>query len=323
MSRDRRTPLGPSEDAGDTSDESFDSFMREAAQISEPAASEVPAAAPLRAGEIVGGRFKVERAAGRGGMGAVYRAEETATGQFVAIKVVARETRSFAERFLREAVVLAELSHPCIVRYVAHGMTPHGQPFLAMDWLEGEDLAERLARGVLGIEESFALVRRASEGLARAHAIGVVHRDLKPSNLFLVGGQATSVKVIDFGVARVDGGSTALTRPGSSLGTVGYMAPEQATEAADVDARADVYALGCVLFECMTGRTPFTGRPTAQLVKLLAQVPPAPSSLRPGIAPAVDALVARLLAKNRDERPRDAAELLEAIDALGLTLPGP
>jgi serine/threonine protein kinase len=183
-----------------------------------------------------------------------------------------------------------------------------------MDWLEGEDLAERLARAPLDVGDSLALVRKASEGLAVAHARGVVHRDVKPSNLFLVGSDPAAVKVIDFGVARVDSGAVNLTRPGSSLGTAGYMAPEQAMEAADVDARADVYGLGCVLFECLTGRPPFVGRPAALVVKVLRDKPPAPSTLRAGISAKIDALVARLLAKDRAERPGDAAEVVRAID---------
>jgi serine/threonine protein kinase len=289
--------------------------MREVAELSEPTASEMPTDS-LAPGEVLAGRFRVELRAGRGGMGTIYRAHDATSGGYVAIKVMARQSASVAGRFLREAVVLAELSHPNIVRYVAHGATPGGQPFLAMDWLEGEDLAHRLTRGPLGVDESLMLVRRASEGLAVAHDRGVVHRDLKPSNLFLSGGDPGQVKVIDFGVARIELGQEALTRPGASLGTAGYMAPEQASNSADVDARADVYALGCVLFECLTGRAPFVGRPAAVLVKVLREVPPPASTLRAGIGADVDALVARLLAKDRAERPVDAAALARAIDAV-------
>jgi serine/threonine protein kinase len=249
-------------------------------------------------------------------MGAVYQAGDRATGGTVAVKVMARQHASFRERFQREADVLADLAHPCVVRYVAHGMTDHGQPFLAMDWLEGEDLAGRLARAPLGEAEAFAVLRRACEGLAVAHAKGIVHRDIKPSNLFLVGGQAAATKVIDFGVARLEGGAAALTRPGASLGTAGYMAPEQAMEAADVDARADVFALGCVLYECLTGQPAFGGRPALVLVKLIGETPRAPSTLKPGLSPAVDAFVASLLAKNRDARPRDAADVLARLASL-------
>jgi len=307
------------ESACDPAD-SIDSFLREAAAISDPGADESLPSARLPAGEIVGERFRIERLAGTGGMGAVYRAEDLATGGHAAIKVMEVPSASSGQRFLREGVVLAELSHPCIVRYIVHGLTPQGAPFLAMDWLEGEDLCQRLSRSGLDASESLAIARRVCEGLAVAHARGVVHRDIKPSNLFLVRGAPTETKIIDFGVARLEAGSTTLTRPGTALGTAGYMAPEQAMEAADVDGRADFFALGCVLYECLTGRPAFGGRPAAVLVKVLRENPRKPSELRAGLGDAVDALVARLLAKDREARPRDAAEVLRALDALG---PGP
>lgn len=305
----RRRPRPPSE--GQTGD-SADSFLREAVAISEPSLGEVFPPAPLEVGEVVGDRFRIERLAGSGGMGAVYRATDVATGAHAAVKVLAKQTSSVRARMHREAVVLAGLSHPCIVRYVAHGITAQGLPFLAMDWLEGEDLACRLARSGVSVQEGLSVVRRAAEGLAFAHARGVVHRDIKPSNLFLVGGEPASTKVIDFGVARV-AGAGALTRPGTSVGTAGYMAPEQAAEATDVDARADVYALGCVLFECLTGRPPFVGRPAALLVKVLREKPPRPSAVRAELGDAFDSLMDRLLAKDREARPRDAGELLQCL----------
>jgi serine/threonine protein kinase len=303
----------PSEDR-----DSADSFLREAAAISDPALDEPVVLPPLPLGELVGDRFIVEARAGSGGMGAVYRAHDRTTNAYAALKVMAKPHRSGAERFAREARVLAEMSHPAIVRYLTHGTAPNGLPFLAMDWLEGEDLAARLGRSGLGVRESLALVRRACEGLAVAHGKGVVHRDVKPSNLFLVGGDPASCKVIDFGVARLGENVHALTRPGTSLGTVGYMAPEQALEARDVDARADVYAIGCVLYECITGVAAFVGRPVIVIAKVLNQLPPRPSEVRPELGGALDALVMKLLAKDRDARPRDAAALLGELDALGL-----
>jgi serine/threonine protein kinase len=297
--------------------DSADSFLREAAAISDLALDEPVVLPPLEVGELVGDRFVVEARAGSGGMGTVYRAHDRSRDAHAALKVMARPRRSGAERFAREARVLAELSHPAIVRYLAHGIAPNGLPFLAMDWLEGEDLAGRLARSGLGVPESLAVVRRACEGLAVAHGKGVVHRDVKPSNLFLVGGDPASCKVIDFGIARFEEGAHALTRPGTSLGTVGYMAPEQALEAKDVDARADVYALGCVLYECITGVAAFVGRPVAVLAKVLNALPPRPSEVRPELGGALDTLVMNLLAKDRDARPKDAAALLSALDALG------
>jgi eukaryotic-like serine/threonine-protein kinase len=316
MPPDRRGPPPSAEQTPVEPTESVDSFLREAAAISQPGAGEALPAGRLRAGDLVGERFRIERLAGSGGMGAVYRGEDLVTGRRVAIKVIGIQTASAGERFLRESVVLAELSHPCIVRYVGHGETPQGSPFLAMDWLEGEDLGERLARSGLDVRESLGVARRVCEGLAVTHARGIVHRDIKPSNLFLVDRDPAATTIIDFGVARVDAGTLALTRPGTSLGTAGYMAPEQATESADVDARADFFALGCVLYECLTGKQAFSGRPVAVLVKVLREQPPKPSELRPGLDEAVDVLVERLLAKDRQARPQDAAEVLCALDAL-------
>jgi serine/threonine protein kinase len=309
------TPPTSEESASDV--ESVDSLIRAVAAISEPAISEWGPRMQLEAGELVGGRFRIERSAGRGGMGAVYRTLDLTTGLPAAVKVVQRLGRSFGERLAREARVLAELSHSAIVRYISHGETSSGMPYLAMDWLDGEDLSERLARHALQTDESLSLVRRICEGLAVAHARGVVHRDIKPSNLFLPGCDPRSVKIIDFGVARLELGSTALTRPGTSLGTAGYMSPEQAVEAADVDARADVFALGCVLFECLTGRAAFQGRPPVVLAKVLREQPPRPSEIRPDLGERFDALVGRMLAKDRTARPNDAAGLLRALEGLG------
>jgi serine/threonine protein kinase len=308
---------GTPEQSGDAPGDSVDSFIRAAAAVSESVPSQGVPLLPLETAEIVGDRFRIERRAVRGGMGTVYRGLDLATGLPTAIKVMQRQSPSASERFAREAKVLAELSHPCIVRYVAHGSTSQGLPFLAMDWLDGEDLSERLARSALHPTETLSLLRRVCEGLAVAHARGVVHRDIKPSNLFLPGGDPASAKIIDFGVARLEFGTTALTRPGMSLGTAGYMAPEQAIEATDVDARADFFALGCVLFECLTGRAAFTGRPAIVLVKVIREQPPRPSELRPELGDAFDALVGRMLAKDREARPKDAAELLRELERLG------
>ena len=202
-------------------------------------------------GTVVGRRFQLETLAGRGGMGSVWRALDHTTGTAVAVKLLRGDDH--VDRFLREALVLADLSHPHVVRYVQHGVTDDGDPFLAMEWLDGIDLARKLAQGPLEIAEALQLARTAAEALAAAHARGVVHRDIKPGNLFLPAGDVARLKVLDFGIARLQLASHAMTRTGMTLGTPGYMAPEQARGERDVDARADVFALGCVLFECLTG----------------------------------------------------------------------
>jgi eukaryotic-like serine/threonine-protein kinase len=309
--------LPPTKQSEPAPGDSVDSFIRDAVAATESLSNEGVPLLPLETGEVVGDRFRVEKRAGRGGMGAVYRSTDLTTGLPVAIKVIERQSPSVGERFAREAMVLADLSHPCIVRYVTHGVTSSGSPFLAMDWLDGEDLCERLARSPLPAPDCLLLMRRVCEGLSVAHGRGVVHRDIKPSNVFLPGGDPGAAKIIDFGVARLALGSTALTRPGTALGTAGYMAPEQAIEATDVDARADIFALGCVLFECLTGQAAFGGRPAMVLVKVLREHPPKPSELRPEVGQAFDTLVERMLAKDRSARPQNAAEVLEALDELG------
>ncbi len=300
------------EDDADAS--SADSLLEEAAGVSEPASATALSFA-LLPGEILDERFVVERLASAGGMGAIYRGFERGSREPVAIKVVVGAGVGAIRRFAREAAVLSELSHPAIVRYLGQGTTAQGTLFLAMEWLEGEDLAARLRRTPLSVADSLTVVRRACEGLAVAHARSIVHRDIKPSNLFLVERQAAALKVLDFGVARQPDTSRTVTRSGAVLGTVGYMSPEQAIGPRDVDARADVFALGCVLFECLTGRAAFTGEnAVAVLANLLHASPPRITELRPELDERLATLVASMLAKNPSARPADAAAILRALD---------
>jgi eukaryotic-like serine/threonine-protein kinase len=249
-------------------------------------------------------------------MGEVFRARDRVSGEAVAVKVLLESRSGEDRRFTREAAVLSELRHPGIVRYVAHGVTDAGEPYLAMEWLEGEDLSCRLGRRALMMDETLTLLTRVAGALAAAHARGVVHRDLKPSNLFLVGRDIGQVKVLDFGIAR-RGGATPITKTGAVVGTPGYMAPEQVRSGGDVDARADVFALGCVLFECLTGTPLFTGEHLmAILAKILFQEAPRLCEQAPDIPPALDALCARMLAKERDERPCDGAAVADALGTL-------
>lgn len=265
----------------------------------------------MRPGDVLAERFEIERKIGRGGMGSVFLATDRSGGGPVAVKVLEEASDDAHERFARESAALALLSHEGIVRYVTHNADPP-EPYLVMEWLEGEDLGVRLARGRLSIEQSLALIRGAAEALAFAHANGVVHRDVKPSNLFLLHGAPDHPKLLDFGIARLREGMQALTDAGTMLGTVGYMAPEQATGEPDVDFRADIFSLGCVLFECLTGRPAFAGRHAiAVLAKVLREEVMRPSECRADVGPSLDALIARMMAKNRTDRPRDAGELLE------------
>ncbi len=274
----------------------------------------------MRPGEICAGRFEILGLAGSGGMGQVYRARDRANGALVALKIThaRREpagNQGPEERLFREAEAIASIGHPGIVQYVAHGHTAEGAAFLAMEWLEGEDLSARLAREPLTIHETLALAARTAGALAAAHAIGIVHRDVKPSNLLLVGGDPRAVKVVDFGIARL--GAPAGTRAGVTLGTPGYMAPEQARGERAIDARADVFSLGCVMFECLAGKPAFSGNHAmAILAKILLEDAPRASDLAPGVPAALDDLVARMLSKDPASRPRDGAAVAEAIAAL-------
>ncbi|AUX22476.1 protein kinase [Sorangium cellulosum] len=267
----------------------------------------------MRSATLLAGRYLLERRAGAGGMGEVWKARDQSTGEAVAVKVLPGGDPEGAARFVREGQILAGLSHPGVVRYVAHGASAEGAPYLVMEWLDGEDLAARLARGPLSVDESVALAARVADVLGYAHAQGVIHRDLKPSNLFLPGGRLDAVKVLDFGIARL-GHATRMTRSGVLFGSPGYIAPEQARSEAGVDARADVFSLGCVLFECLTGERAFGGQhAVATLTKVLFEDTPSARSARPEVPESLDELVQRMLAKQREERPSDgwaaAAEL--------------
>jgi len=269
-------------------------------------------------GTVVAGRFRVEATASSGAMGKILRAVDLETGDKVAVKVMRPEVAAEVDRFLREARVLAELSHPAIVRYVAHGTMPTGEPYLAMEWLDGSDLARRLTRGgPLGIEESLRLASRAAEALALAHGHGIIHRDIKPSNLFLPGDDTDQVKVLDFGIARLAQVTSIATVTGVALGTPGYMAPEQVTSDRSMDARVDVFALGCVLYECLAGRRAFGGdHLMAVLGKILFEEVPLLRTVRADVPEAVEALVARMLAKDPSRRPSDGAALVSEIAAV-------
>jgi hypothetical protein len=267
-------------------------------------------------------------------MGEVWKALDQASGQPVAIKLLLGHAAEEAARFAREAQLLAKLSHPRVVRYVAHGASAIGAvsgasavgavsgadageaPYLVMEWLDGEDLAARLACGPLAVDESVGLAVAVAEVLGYAHERGVVHRDLKPSNLFLPGGLLSAVKVLDFGIARA-GHATRMTRSGMLVGTPGYMAPEQARGEASLDARADVFSLGCVLFECLTGEPAFGGEHVAAiLTKVLFEETPSVQRVRPEVPSALDDLLRRMLSKRREDRPLNGTAAVMALRAL-------
>jgi tRNA A-37 threonylcarbamoyl transferase component Bud32/tetratricopeptide (TPR) repeat protein len=274
----------------------------------------------LSAGEVVGGRFEILTLADWGGMGAVYRARDRETGNPVALKLLLDMTSE--ERFQREARVLSELNHPGIVSYVAHGRTERGAPYLAMEWLDGKDLRARISTRALTVAEAITVARGAAEALAAAHARGIIHRDVNPRNIFLVEGDVGRVKVLDFGIARPVRATFAMTLPGMYLGTPGYIAPEQARGNDEVDARADVFALGCVLYECLTGKAAFAAdNLMALLGKVLFEEAPRLRQ-RGAFPPELDELVDRMISKDVARRPADAAAVAVQLAQIRIALKG-
>lgn len=272
----------------------------------------------MRTGDVVDGRYAILERAGIGGVGSVYRAFDRQTQSLVAVKVLHVPHATAQARFLTEARALAGLEHPHIVRYVTHGIHDE-EPFLVMEWLEGESLDRRLARERLTVDDSVDLVRRIASALGAAHSRGIVHRDVKPSNVLLVDNALDKPRLLDFGIARVDDVGGGLTRTGNVLGTPGYMSPEQARgDKRFLDARADVFSLGCVLFECLTGQTPFHGpHAMAVIMKLLSEDAPRLRTVRPDAPDALEGLVARMLAREPLSRFIDGTAVVNAIDALG------
>lgn len=266
---------------------------------------------------VLENRFVLEEKAGSGGMGEVYKALDRENGARVAIKVMREGLTDDASRFTREARILAELNHPHIVRHIAHGFTDKGTPWMAMEWLEGEDLSARLAQGRLPLQDALHLTSGLAEAVGFAHSRGIVHRDLKPSNVFLVGKQLDHPRILDFGIARTHAG-THLTRTGMLIGTPAYMAPEQARGEADINARADVYSLGCLLFECLTGSPVFSSAHIAGLLaKILFEDPPRLRDKIPAIPKPLDDLAARMLAKYPQQRPENGQAVALALKHLG------
>jgi tetratricopeptide (TPR) repeat protein len=268
-------------------------------------------------GERSIGRFHIEGEAASGSAGTVYQAVDQGTGERVALKIIRGLSVADKARFVREARLLAKVRHPGVVRYVDHGVTDEGNPFLVMEWLEGEDVRRRLARAGLSIDETVALGLRVVDALAAIHELGVVHRDIKPANIFLPAGLVEEAKILDFGLVHTEWASADVTKTGMVVGTPSYMAPEQARGQREIDARADIFSLGCVLFKCLAGSPPFEGNSVlAVLTKVLLEEAPRLRHLRPEVPPALEELVMQMIRKDPTQRPTSAAAVAEVLAGL-------
>ena len=270
---------------------------------------------PGAAGSIIAGRFQLVAQVASGGMGTVHRAFDLTRQRAVAVKLLSDVgSVEAAERFRREAGLLAELRHPGIVEFVDAGVLEDGGMYMAMQWLEGIDLAQRLVAGPLSCADAVRLVRAIAEALAVAHARGVLHRDIKPQNIFLREGDVDRPVLLDFGIATLAGMSSGITRTGLTIGTPGFMAPEQARGERSLDARVDVYGLGCLLFQCVTGSPPFVGpTPIAIVAEVLLKEAPRLKTRAPDVPAELDELVASMLTKDAARRPADGRFVAERL----------
>ncbi len=276
----------------------------------------------MSSGEDLAGRrlgaYVVEGKLGKGGMGEVFRAVDTRTGQRVALKVLSPErvtNPALIARFEREWRVLRDVCHPHVVTLLDWPHGGHEPPFFVMELLEGTTLDERIADGkTLDLSTFFEAMIQLADGLAAVHAAGIVHRDVKPENVFLVAGDRTLAKLLDFGLARVE--KSQITGAGLLVGTPSFVAPEQIT-GDGVDARADIYSFGLVMFRALTGHHPFASDDqVTTLGHQLLSPPPPPSWLRDEISPGLEALVLRMLRKRPEDRPSTVREVASTLRAL-------
>ncbi len=273
-----------------------------------------------RLGRVVGSRYRLERLLGVGGMGSVYLATHVQVGKSFALKMLhneGAEGSSARERFLREARVAATVKHPGIVDVFDVGETEDGEPYMVMELLHGESLADRLRNGKLAPHRAMKIAREVLAALGAAHAKGIVHRDIKPQNIFLEerGGEDVA-RVLDFGIAKDLGAeASALTHTGAAVGTALYMSPEQATARKDIDARADIWAVGVVLYEMLVGEPPFLA-PTlsAVIAKIVTEDPPGMVAKNHDIARALEEIVFGALVRDPAKRTKSAESFAKSLE---------
>ena len=282
-------------------------------------------------GQILLRKYRVEELLGRGGMGVVFAARHLALDERVAIKVLApaaSEHQDALARLQREARILARVRNEHVVRVIDLGQLDDGAPFMVMEHLTGRDLGSLLEeQGRLGVEAAVSYILQALIALAAAHANGVVHRDLKPENLFCSQAQDGSclIKVLDFGISRLErsargSASASMTGPSAVMGTPLYMSPEQLRDPRAVDARSDIWSIGVVLYELVTGVAPFSGASLGDIaIKIATEPPPPLTFVAPSIASQLEDVLSRCLRKERDERFANVAQLARALEPFGPT----
>jgi hypothetical protein len=277
-------------------------------------------------GRVVDGRYRITRIIGQGGMGTVYEAEHTSLGEHVAVKFPRIEGEDEKQRFLREGWAAARLRGENVARILDMGFDDDGCTYLAMELLEGCNLSALIERGPLAVHDAVDFVLQASKGVAEAHARGITHRDLKPSNLFVTSRYDGTplVKVLDFGLAKVlvNAELAPLTKTLQVLGTPNYMPPEQMQSLRTVGPPADVWALGVVLYECLTGTKPFEASSLVEICTRVMTTVPAPVRLaRPDVPPDLAVVIDRCLMKDPARRFPDASALLKALIAVRKAIP--
>jgi eukaryotic-like serine/threonine-protein kinase len=279
----------------------------------------------VKPGDVLGGKYRVERVLGEGGMGLVVAARHVELRQRVAVKVLKREMLDDGdqvERFMREARAAVRLRSEHSARVTDVGRLKNGAPFMVMELLTGEDLGQALTRGPLAIATAVDYVLQACEAIAEAHAFGVIHRDIKPGNLYLtrrMNGQPL-IKVLDFGLAKqmLGGQDKVLTRTTAVMGSPQYMSPEQLRASRDVDARTDIWSIGACLYELLTTQVPFDAPTVAEPCALVLTAPPRPiAEYRAAVPPELWSIIARCLEKEPVRRYRNVAELTAALERFG------
>jgi len=264
---------------------------------------------------VLAERYRVDGQAGAGGMGTVLRAWDLEKGCPVALKLM--HAGASPRRTGREVAALRALDSDAVVRYLGTGVTAAHEAFLVMEWLEGVDLRSRIEAGALSPADTVALGRRLARGLSAIHAQGLLHRDLKPANVVLVDGQVERATIVDLGLARALEGASALTRTGATVGTIGYMAPEQARGRRDLTPACDLFALGCVLYEALSGTPAFRGGTAVAVLFELVHEDPFPlGHLVPDVPQDLAALIEQLLHKAPESRPARADAIVEALDLI-------